>query len=105
MLRMKSLVTALDILGAGALLAAALALVNAVGGYAVLPEHEALRLFTLAFITALAAFSTARVCQIGHQMRVHVDPRRARELRALQLEALAPADATPPVPNPFQRAA
>lgn len=105
MLRMKSLVTALDILGAGALLAAALALVNAVADYAVMPEHEALRLFTLALMTALTAFSVARVCQIGQLMRSHVDPRRARERRAHQLEALAPADATPPVPNPFQRAA
>ncbi len=105
MLRMKSLVTALDVLGAGALLAAGLALVVAVGELTVVPEHEALQLFTSAFITSVVAFASARACQIGHLMRTNVDPRRARAIRATEVAALQQTDATPPVPNPFQRAA
>lgn len=105
MQRIKSLVTALDILGAGALLAASLSVVNVLGIVAVVPEAEALNLFTSAFGTAVLAFTLARTVQIGDLMRTRVNPRRARELRASQVEALPQADTSPAVPNPFQRAA
>lgn len=105
MQRIKSLVTALDVCGSGALLGAALALATIVGPFVVIPEAEALRLFISMFSASLAAFALARTVQIGHHMRTRVDPRRARRQRAAEVEALPQADATPPVPNPFQRAA
>jgi len=105
MQRIKSLVTALDVCGLGALFAATLALVDASGFVAVVPVTEALPMFMTAFAAAVGAFALARTVQIGHLMSTRVDPRRARERRAAQIEVLAQADATPPVPNPFQRAA
>jgi hypothetical protein len=105
MQRIKSLVTALDVFGVGALCAAALALVDASGFATVVPVVEALSLFTGSFAAAVAAFALARAVQIGHLMSTRVDPRRARERRAAQIEVLAQEEATAPVPNPFQRAA
>ncbi len=105
MQRLKSLVIALDVLGFGALFGAGLALVDALGLIVVIPESEALSLFMPAFALSLAAFMLARVVQIGHLMHTRVDPRRVRELRAAQVEALPQPEATPTVSNPFQRAA
>ena len=83
MQRIKSLVTALDVLGVAALCAAALALVDASGLATVVPVVEALSLFTSAFAVAVGAFTLA----------------------GAQIEVLAQEEATAPVPNPFQRAA
>lgn len=105
MQRIKSLVIALDVFGVGALLAATLALVDATGVLSVVPVAEALPMFTIAFAAAIGAFALARTVQIGHLMRTRVNPRRARERRAAQIEVLAQADTPAPVPNPFQRAA
>ena len=105
MLRTKSLVTVLDVLGTGGLLVAGLALLDVTGFVAMVPDPEALHLFEIGFIVAVVAFSAARVFQIGHLMRTSIDPRRQRARRAASVEALPQSDSTPPVPNPFQRAA
>ncbi|MCC7120003.1 MAG: hypothetical protein IT493_00480 [Gammaproteobacteria bacterium] len=105
MLRIKSLVTVLDVLGAGALVAATLALIDASGVVAIVPVAEALPLFTAAFALAIAAFALARALQIVHVMRTRIDPRRARERRATEIEVLSQSEAAPSVPNPYQRAA
>ncbi len=105
MLRIKSLVIALDVLGVGALFAATLALIDATGVLAIVPVAEALPVFIIAFVISVGAFACARSVQIGHLMRTRADPRRARERRAAQLEVRAGTETAAPVPNPLQRAA
>lgn len=105
--RAKSLITVLDSVGVAALLAAALAMTVVYGIVVVVPPAAALQVFTVAFIGAIGAFSSARILQLGYVMRTRTDPRRAREARARlapQPEVAHTSEAAP-VPNPLQRAA
>jgi hypothetical protein len=104
MQRIKSITAVLDILGAGALVAAGTALANVTGLLQLVPEAQALTFFGLSFVVAVTAFGFARLMQIGDVIRTSTNPRRERLHRAA-VEALQPTEAAPPVPNPFQRAA
>ncbi len=105
MQRIKAMTTLLDIIGAGGLLAAGAALVNLTGAANIAPADQALSLFLAGFLAALAGFGTARLLQIGDLIRTSANPRRARMNRAASVESLPQSEVTPPVPNPFQRAA
>jgi len=108
MQRTKTLTALLDLLGAGGLIAAGIALLNATSIIPVAPQAEALGFFAIAFFTAVSAFALARLVQIGSIIHGTSSPRRHRADRAAAAEvaeAAAPTDTTPPVPNPFQRAA
>jgi Na+-transporting methylmalonyl-CoA/oxaloacetate decarboxylase gamma subunit len=104
MQRIKSITAVLDILGAGALVAAGAALSNVTGLLQLVPEAQALTFFGLSFVAAVISFGAARLMQIGDVIRTSVNPRRERLHRAA-VEALQPTEAAPPAPNPFQRAA
>jgi hypothetical protein len=105
MQRTKTLTALLDLLGAGSLIAAGIALLNATSIIPVAPQAEALGFFAIAFFTAVAAFALARLLQIAGIIRSTSSPRRHRADRAAAAGIDTPADTTPPVPNPFQRAA
>ncbi len=105
MQRTKTLTALLDLLGAGGLIAAGIALLNATSIIPVAPQAEALGFFAIAFFTAVSAFALARLVQIGGIIRSTSSPRRHRADRAAAAEVDASTDTTPPVPNPFQRAA
>jgi len=105
MQRTKTFTALLDLLGAGSLIAAGLALLNATSIIPVAPQAEALGFFTIAFFTAVSAFALARLVQIGSVIHGTSSPRRHRAERAAAAEVDATPEATPPVPNPFQRAA
>jgi hypothetical protein len=100
MARKKTLTALFDLLGAGGLLAAGIALLDATSILPVLPQADALQLFSLAFFGAVTAFGIARTLQIAQALRERPLARRA------PVEQAAPTVVEPtPAPNPFQRAA
>jgi len=105
MQRTKTLTALFDLLGAGGLIAAGIALLNATSIVPVAPQAEALSFFAVAFFTAVTAFALARLVQIAGIIHDTSSPRRERAQRVAVAETAAPTDTTPPVPNPFQRAA
>jgi hypothetical protein len=105
MQRIKSITAVLDVLGVGGLAAAGAALLNVTGLVQAVPEAQALTFFGLSFMVAIGSFGAARLMQIGDLIRTSSNPRRERLSRAAAVEALPPSEATPSVPNPFQRAA
>ena len=78
----RRLVPALDLLGASALVLAALALAVPYGLVDGIPEALALRAFGLMFELGLLALSSARVLQILMRLRDAPDPRRQRAANA-----------------------
>lgn len=104
MQRVKAMTALFDLLGAGGLISATIALINLTMLAETLPETVALRLFQVSFTCAISAFATARLLQIGFIIRNSSNPRRVRAEKAAAIEAL-PQSAVEPVPNPFQRAA
>lgn len=104
MARKKTLTALFDLLGAGGLLAAGIALLNATSILPVLPQAHAVQLFSLAFFGAVTAFGIARTLEIAQALRARPLTRRAPVEQAAAETAPTAVEPTP-TPNPFQRAA